>query len=131
MLMPILACWLLVTAAKPAVAVDPHFTFRSGFWVNLHHFLYVLGRARAQTPDSRRAAVVKAPADVEGLAARSDEERAAWDESVHDYAAGLSTKDAVFDPELIAITQKLAAAPDQADPTSLGLPRELAAALRL
>src|SRR6267142_349504 len=91
------------------------FTFRSGFWVNLHHFLYVLGRARTGQPDSRRAAVVKAPADVEGLASRSETERLAWDECVHFYAAGLSTKDAVFDGDLAEITRKLAAAPDDSD----------------
>jgi hypothetical protein len=38
------------------------FAFRAGFWLNLHHFLYVLGRARNGAPDSSRAAVVKAPA---------------------------------------------------------------------
>jgi hypothetical protein len=107
------------------------FAFRSGFWVNLHHFLYVLGRARTGATDSRRTAVVNAPADVEGLAARSDDERAAWDESIHFYAGGLSAKDAVFDDDLVQITRKLAAAPDDADPSTLGIPSELAATLKL
>ena len=107
------------------------FTFRSGFWINLHHFLYVLGRARAGASDSRRAAVVKAPSDVEGLASRTDSERAAWEESVHHYAAGLSAKDAISDGALIDITRRLAAAPDEADPAALGLPPELASTLKL
>ena len=35
------------------------------FWLNLHHFLYVLGRAEAKTTDSARPAVAGAPADAE------------------------------------------------------------------
>jgi hypothetical protein len=125
---------LLVLSLLLAVPVSDDttlFTFRSGFWVNLHHFLYVLGRARTGTPDSQRAAVVKAPADVEGLAVRSEDERAAWSESVYYYAGGLSVKDAIFDQDLVEITRKLAAAPDDADPMTLGIPTELAATLRL
>ena len=121
----------LETAMKSWMQDGQLFAFRSGFWVNLHHFVYVLGRARNGAADSRRAAVVKAPADVEGLASRSESERAAWDESIHYYAAGLSTKDAVFDAALIDITRKLAAAPDEADPASFGLPPELASTLKL
>jgi hypothetical protein len=112
-------------------AAPSFFTFRSGFWNNLHHFLYVLGRARNNVPDRRRAAVVKAPADVEGLSARSEDERAAWDEVVHYYAGGLSTKDAVFDQDLVAITRTLADAPDSSDLSGLGLSRELTATLKL
>ena len=40
------------------------FVFHSDeFWLNLHHFLYVLGRAENKTRDSSRTAVVKAPND--------------------------------------------------------------------
>ena len=117
---------------RPAWLQDgPLFTFRSGFWGNLHHFLYVLGRARTGAPDSRRAAVAKAPADLDGLAERPEDERAAWDESVHFYAGGPSTKDILFDRDLVEITRKIAAAPDDADPATLGLPRELAGTLKL
>jgi hypothetical protein len=107
------------------------FDFRSGFWVNLHHFLYVLGRARIGTPDSRRAAVIKAPADLEGLSARPEEERTIWDEVVHFYAGELATKDAVFDAGLVSTTCKLADAPDSADIPALGLDDQLAATLKL
>lgn len=125
----LLALWL--SLACPVPVDQDLFAFRSGFWVNLHHFLYVLGRARTGAADSRRAAVVKAPADVEGLAARSDDDRAAWDESIHYYAGGLSAKDAIFDADLVQITRKLAAAPDDADPASLGIPADVASTLKL
>jgi hypothetical protein len=133
--MMLLALWLSLAVPVPAPVhgqADGHlFAFRSGFWVNLHHFLYVQGRARAGTPDSRRLAVVKAPADLEGLASRSETERAAWDESIRRYEVGLSKKDAILDDELIGITRKLAAAGNDADPATLGLPSDLVATLTL
>jgi hypothetical protein len=106
------------------------FTFRISFWNNLHHFLYVLGRARNGEPDARRRAVANAPADVEGLSARSDGERASWDDAIRFYAAGLSKKDAVFDKDLVRVTQVLASSGEASDPSGLGLDRELVAALR-
>jgi hypothetical protein len=120
----------MAAGVKAWLAPSP-FAFRIGFWNNLHHFLYVLGRARTGSPDSQRAAVVKAPADVEGLASRSETERAAWEESIHYYAAGLSAKDAVFDAGLVEITRKLAAARDNDDPATLDVTPELAATLKL
>jgi hypothetical protein len=122
---------LALVLAAPVSDGSTLFTFRSGFWVNLHHFLYVLGRAKTGAPDTLRAAVVKAPADTEGLAARSDDERAAWDECVHYYAGGLSTKDAVFDRDLVDVTRKLASVRDDSDPGGLGLDPELVATLKL
>jgi hypothetical protein len=91
----------------------------------------VLGRARIGSLDSRRAAVIKAPADVEGLAARPEEERIIWDEVVHFHAGGPAVKDAVFDADFVATTRKLADAPDTADVASLGLDPQLAGTLRL
>jgi hypothetical protein len=121
----------LEPAAKARLQDGKLFTFRSGFWVNLHHFLYVLGRARTGQADSQRAAVVKAPADVAGLASRPETDRLAWDESVHYYAAGLSTKDAVFDDGLVAVTRTLAAAPDDSSLSGLGLEPGLVGALTI
>src|ERR1041384_259689 len=49
----------------------PIFIFHDDeFWLNLHHFLYVLGRAENKTRDSARPAVSGAPADEQrGFAA--------------------------------------------------------------
>ena len=90
------------------------FIFHSDeFWLNLHHFLYVLGRAENKTRDSSRSAVVNAPKDQEqGLAKLSEAERAIWREAVSFYANDLSKKDAVFDEPLPAITSALAQAGD-------------------
>jgi len=81
------------------------------FWLNLHHFLYVLGRAQNKTTDSSREAVIKAPAEQDkGLATLGEAERKVWNEVVSAYAAGVSKKDLVFDDPLPAITKALAEA---------------------
>jgi hypothetical protein len=120
----------MAAAMRGWLQSTPLFRFRSGFWNNLHHFLYVLGRDHNRTADRMRDAVVNAPKDVEGLSARPEQERAAWDEAVAAYAAGLSKKDAVFDDDLIAVTRALAAAPDDSDLSGLNLDPALVATLR-
>jgi len=47
------------------------------FWLNLHHFLYVLGRSVAKTTDASRDAVVKAPDDSRRGLAMLDEAQVA------------------------------------------------------
>lgn len=100
----------------------PLFTFHNGFWVNLHHFLYVLGRARNGAPDSQRAAASKAPADLNGFASLKDEERQTWDAAIARYADGPSKSDVVFDHELIAVARALAVVDDSAHPTDAHIP---------
>jgi hypothetical protein len=79
------------------------------FWLNLHHFLYVLGRAVNKTPDMTREAVVEAPRDQErGFEKLSANEQKTWSDAVASYAAGLSKKDLVFDDPLPALTNALA-----------------------
>ncbi len=104
----------LTRASHPAFAQTqgdaPIFRFETeGFWLNLHHFLYVLGRAEANTRDSTRAAVVRAPGDQErGLEGATDAERSAWQAAVTAYAETVSQLDTVFDDELSAATGALA-----------------------
>jgi len=108
---------IMATLGQPtsqAKAKQTIFIFHSDeFWLNLHHFLYVLGRAENKTTDSSRSAVVNAPKDEEqGLAKLTEAERAIWREAVAFYAKDLSKKDAVFDEPLPAITNELAQAGD-------------------
>jgi hypothetical protein len=90
----------------------PIFSFHSDeVWLNLHHFLYVLGRAENQTKVSSRTAFSKAMADQEqGLATLTAKERDSWREAVVWYAAGLSKKDLIFDDALTQFTTALARA---------------------
>ncbi|HET6892150.1 MAG TPA: hypothetical protein VFH31_13690 [Pyrinomonadaceae bacterium] len=92
----------------------PIFIFHTDeFWLNLHHFLYVLGRVQNKAPDTSREAVVGAAADQDsGLAVLTPEERKTWAEAVSAYASDLSKKDIVFDEPLPRITKALAKAGD-------------------
>ena len=118
----------LLIALAPVQA--DQFAFRSGFWNNLHHFLYVLGRDRNGAPDRTRDAVVNAPKDLDGFAERSEAERAAWNEAIDFYAGGLSKKDAVVDQDLFTVTKILASALDNVDLTTLRLDARLVAVLQ-
>jgi hypothetical protein len=81
------------------------------FWLNLHHFLYVLGRAENKERDTARAAVAGAPADQErGFEKLSTKEQKLWRESVAAYASSVSKKDIVFDSPLPSVTNALARA---------------------
>jgi hypothetical protein len=56
------AAHVAVSSAAQAPPPSPIFTFEADeFWLNLHHFLHVLGRAQAKTPDASRSAVAGAP----------------------------------------------------------------------
>src|SRR6185503_7878490 len=65
----------------------PIFIFHADeFWLSLHHFLYVLGRAQNKTRDSTREAVLHAPEDErQVLATLNANEQAIWREAVASY----------------------------------------------
>jgi hypothetical protein len=135
----ILGAALVLAAASVAPAQSsspPHtstgrplFTFRSTLWVNLHHFLYVLGRARNETRDSHRAAVVNAPADTQGFELLSAAERQAWQRALAYYQEKISPMDAVFDREMTAMTNALAAAEDASTLAGVDIPAGMRAVL--
>jgi hypothetical protein len=99
-----------VTSPKPTA--PRIFVFHADeFWLNLHHFLYVLGRAQNKTRDSSREAVVHAPEDQgQGLAKLKPAEQTIWQEAVAAYANTLSKSDLVFDDSLAEITNALVTA---------------------
>ncbi|HEU5130883.1 MAG TPA: hypothetical protein VFT26_02225, partial [Pyrinomonadaceae bacterium] len=54
------------SSASRAATSKRIFVFHNDeLWLNLHHFLYVLGRVENKTTDSSRTAVVSAPKDEE------------------------------------------------------------------
>jgi hypothetical protein len=105
---------LSISEPAPAKAA-PIFIFHSDeFWLNLHHFLYVLGRAQNKTRDAAREAVVHAPEDQErGLATLKPNEQTTWREAVNFYAAGPSKKEIVFEAPWPALTLTLANADEK------------------
>jgi hypothetical protein len=122
---------LLVAVVLAAQTAAPIFRFETdGFWLNLHHFLYVLGRVEAKMPDITREAVAGAPADeAEGLKTLSDAERQAWREAVTFYASELSRLDAVFSRPLVRVTNTLRRAGENSPASSLKIDAALAAVL--
>ena len=101
------------------------------FWLNLHHFLYVLGRAENKETDTAREAVSGAPADQEGgLKKLNAKEQKVWREAVASYAAGVSKRDIVFDSPLPAVTAALARARDSKTLTGAEIDSEIATVLQ-
>jgi hypothetical protein len=111
----LLSGFLSITTNPRAEATQasqgPIFRFEAdGFWLNLHSFLYVLGRAEAGMRDIKRRAVVGAPADQDaGLRSLTDAERNVWRDAVTAYAKSVSLKDAVFDAEVFDVSNALVA----------------------
>jgi hypothetical protein len=118
-------------APAPAQETAPIFRMETGeFWVNLHHFLYVLGRAEAGERDATREAVAGAPEDARrAMRGLSAAEREAWAEAVSAYAADLSRKDAVFDDGLPVLVAALAAVDDAPSLRGAGVDPAVAAVL--
>ena len=118
----------VVLAAQAAL---PIFRFETdGFWLNLHHYLYVLGRVEAKMPDITREAVAGAPADeAEGLKVLTDAERQTWREAVSAYADGLSKLDMVRDKTLFDTTNAIRRAAADREAKTLGIDPGAAAAL--
>jgi hypothetical protein len=119
-------------AALLGLHAPPIFRFETEeLWLNLHHFLYVLGRAEAQLPDATRRAVAEAPNDAErGMAKLTDDERRVWIEAVQFYAEGLSRKDAIFDDPLPSIANALARARDDSTFSDTTIDAKLLATLQ-
>ena len=96
-------------AQVPASRSTPLFDVTSDdFWLNLHHYLYVIGRARTGAADARQPAVASAPADEDqGRAVLTDAERRIWDDAVTAYANGLSRRTSFLEPALASTTLAL------------------------
>jgi hypothetical protein len=124
-------CILVVAIALVSQTGAPIFRFDAdGLWLNLHHYLYVLGRAEARIADSRREAVAGAPADhAEGLKTLNEAERQAWREAVSFYAATWSKKDTVFDADLVEVSIQMRRAAADRPAAALKIDPDLAAVL--
>jgi len=120
-----MACLLVFSASQSAS--PKFFTYETDeFWLNLHHFLYVLGRAEAKTPDSTEAAVVGVPREAErGLQGLTRDEQTIWAGAVTEYAKGLSLKSNLDQP-MTSVTRSLAGIGDR--PTLAGISLDPAAA---
>jgi hypothetical protein len=105
------------------------FEFHSGFWLNLHDFLYHQARIRARqlAGDSNKAATTSpGMADVEGL---TPEQQRTWTSALDYYRNTWIKRDLVFDEEMVRIKGRLVESEAAADLKGSGLQPELVAAL--
>jgi len=114
---------------------QPIFQFHSGFWLNLHHFLYLQARIREGETISR----IETPKDATTAGKDSGAgsvDSPAWQAAVDYYVKNLAHRDLLFDGGMILIKNRLAeleACPDLSGKTapacSSGLKPEMIDAL--
>jgi hypothetical protein len=97
-------------AAETPVAEVSQLRLYSGFWQNLHHFLYV--SAWANRPVVPRAPRLAMPLPQEPVLSLTAEEKATWNAAVTYYDRNIAEKDLLFDDDLTRIKVALADADD-------------------
>lgn len=131
MLVAALAALFLAAAGStvqepPSAAQNPLpvFEFHSGFWMNLHHFLYQQARLRQPAQNSPAGAPAGTTADTPEQAAPSDpgnadrpgqvplgaltpKERQAWTAALDYYAEDLASRDLLFNGDMMNIKNRL------------------------
>lgn len=105
----LIAFLVACTSTQPAVDEQQIFNFHSNFWLNLHHFLRIVGRGE--------------PITVEMTA----DERAAWDSAVATYRTSYSQRDLLRDEGMLAIKAALRGARESLD--GISIPDDLRTAL--
>lgn len=109
---------LLVTAPScPAQEVEslygplPVFEFHSGFWVNLHHFLYHEARARLAARDDHASIAKTTSPTLKAAApsgtALSPAEQRVWDQVIAYYISNYAQKDLLINIDLILLKNQL------------------------
>ncbi len=115
----VLGLYLAATVSPLACAQEidseygplPVFEFHSGFWVNLHHFLYHEARARQLAKDQRDPGVKtsgpvlrQTPGSAVSL---SPAEQKLWENAIAFYLANFTTKDLQVNIDLILLKDQL------------------------
>ena len=86
----------------------PVFEFHSGFWVNLHQFLYYQARLRDSTPEAKAAATKSsAPVLKQTPVSLNALEQKTWEEAISYYRANYAGKDPQFNLDLILLKNQL------------------------
>jgi hypothetical protein len=86
----------------------PVFQVHSGFWINLHHFLYQQARIRAEEPISRGAAPPIASAPPASVGSGTAAASADWTAALDYYAKHLANRDLLFDGDMVLLNNRLA-----------------------
>ena len=103
------------------------FEFHSGFWINLHHFLYLEAQLSEAGAGARYPSLTAA--DKDELQRLSPAEQATWAEAVSFYKDSFTNKDLLFDDNLIEIKNLLEDAEQSSDLAQTQIPTPLKAVL--
>lgn len=86
----------------------PVFEFHSGFWINLHQFLYHEARLRESTPEAKAAAASPAaPALKQTPVTLSATEQKTWEQAIAYYRANYARKDPQINIDQILLKNQL------------------------
>jgi hypothetical protein len=85
----------------------PVLQFRSGFWVNLQHFLYLQARIQRGIAITERGQPVPAAWSAADLSGLSSSERHAWQDAVAYYARHFADSSLPYDSFLVRIDNRL------------------------
>jgi hypothetical protein len=97
------------------------FEFHSGFWINLHHFLYEQALLRKQAAGSGQAA--NSPANLKNQL--SAEQRQQWDAAVDYYMKLMIKRDLLRDDGMVLINDQLSESEVARDLSKSGLSSDL------
>ena len=99
------------------------FQFRNGFWINLHHYLYAEALAQGTNVNPRWQASARAALEHAPCSAFAADEQRDWNEVVKLYEQSFSSRDPLFDQELLAVNRALGSADDRGSaPISISNP---------
>lgn len=101
--MSAVAC--LAQSHSPKGKPQALFDFHSGFWINLHHFLYLEALSGKRQKGPHPAIVSRADAEVSN--SLSEGERTVWNAAVSYYAHAMIQHDLLFDRNMGAIKNQL------------------------
>jgi hypothetical protein len=113
---------------SPAQNSGKIFDFHSGFWINLHHFMY--WQSLSITPRQAVRAQTLDEADDAEFKALTPEERISWDTAVSYYASSVIQRDLLFDEGMAAIKNKLEDSESSSDLTGVEIATELRTVLQ-
>jgi len=86
----------------------PVFEFHSGFWVNLHQFLYYQARLRESTPEARASAGKSGgPTLKQTPITLAPEEQKIWNQAIDYYRSNYANKDEQVNLDLILLKNQL------------------------
>lgn len=109
-------------ATPPATTAQALFDFHSGFWINLHHFLYLEAAAlKASGPHPP----IASHADAEIRSELTPAERPVWDAAVSYYQGSVIQRDLLFDEGMTAIKNQLEDAEASSDLAHVDIPSPL------